>query len=134
MFEFRPRFEEAAASGQLTLRRGLPISAIRAGSGGRTSIVLGDGRTVVADQVKLAIGTTPMLGTQLMAPEFVGLRDGWPDLDERTLAYRNAPRVFAVGPAARNIDGHRFATARVAAAVHSALGAPAPADRSAVYV
>lgn len=130
MFEFRPRFEQAQASGQLTVRRGQPVSAIRAGSGGRTSILLGDGSTVIADQVKLAIGTTPVLGGQLMAPEFVGLRDGWPDLDERTLAYRNAPRVFAVGaaagmvlgPAARNIDGHRFATARVAAAVHASLG------------
>ncbi len=142
MFEFRPRFEEAVASGQLTMRRGQPINAVRAGSGGHTSILLGDGSTVVAEQVKLAIGTTPMLGTELMAPEFVGLRDGWPDLDERTLAYRNARRVFAVGaaagmvlgPAARNIDGHRFATARVAAAVHAALGAPTPANRSAVYV
>jgi hypothetical protein len=143
MFEFRPRFEAAESTGQLTMRRGQPISAIRAGTGGTTSILLGEGDKVVADQIKLAVGTTPMLGTQLMAPEFVGLRDGWPDLDERTLAYRAAPRVFAVGaaaamvlgPAARNIDGHRFATARVAAAVHATLGVRLPADRrAAAYV
>ena len=139
MFEFRPRFEAAEADGTLTVHRGLPVTSIRAGSGGRTSIVLGDGSTVAADQVKLAIGTTPVLGDELMAPGFAGLRDGWPDLDERSLGYRNAPRVFTVGaaagmvlgPAARNIDGHRFGTARVAAAVHATLGAP---DRAAAYV
>jgi hypothetical protein len=67
-----------------------------------------------------------------MPADLVGARDGWPDLDERTLAYRRAPRVFAVGaaagmvlgPAARNIDGHRVATARVAAAITTGLPAP----------
>ena len=139
MFEFRPGFEAAEAEGRLTVLRGQPVTAIRAGTGGTTSVVLGDGSSVAADQIKLAIGTTPMLGGLLMAPEFAGLHDGWPDLDERTLAYRNAPRVFAVGaaagmvlgPAARNIDGHRFATARVAAAVQATLGA---SDRTAAYV
>jgi NADPH-dependent 2,4-dienoyl-CoA reductase/sulfur reductase-like enzyme len=61
----------------------------------------------------------------LLPDDVVDARDGWPDLDERTLAYRRAPRVFAagaaacmvLGPAARNLDGHRVASARIAGTV-----------------
>jgi hypothetical protein len=75
--------------------------------------------------VILALGTVPSIGAGLLPDSVVGARDGWPDLDERTLAYRRAPRVFAagastcmvLGPAGRNIDGHRVATARIAASV-----------------
>ena len=57
------------------------------------------------------------ISERLLPASLVGARDGWADLDERTLAYRGEPRVFAVGaaagmvlgPAARNIDGHRVA-------------------------
>jgi NADPH-dependent 2,4-dienoyl-CoA reductase/sulfur reductase-like enzyme len=93
------------------------------------AVLLADGAPVRGDHVILALGTTPSIGTGLLPADLVGARDGWPDLDERTLAYRRAPRVFAVGaaagmvlgPAARNIDGHRVATARVAATIATTL-------------
>lgn len=77
----------------------------------------------------LALGTTPSIGSGLLPSAVVGERDGWPDLDERTLRYTRAPRVSVVGaaaglvfgPAARNIDGHRVATARVAASIAHGL-------------
>jgi glycine/D-amino acid oxidase-like deaminating enzyme len=130
MFEFRPWFAAAEESGQLVMHRGRRVVRISAGSGGRSAVAPADGRSVVGDAVKLAIGTTPVSGDAFLPAELVGMRDGWPDLDEHSLAYRRAPRVFAVGaaagmvlgPAARNIDGHRFATARVAAVVSEGLG------------
>jgi NADPH-dependent 2,4-dienoyl-CoA reductase/sulfur reductase-like enzyme len=120
MFEFRPQFEAAEADGRLTVHRGAHVHAVH-GKG----VELADGRLVAGDHVALALGTVPSIGTGLLPDEVVGARDGWPDLDEATLAYRNAPRVFAagaaacmvLGPAARNLDGHRVATTRVAATI-----------------
>ncbi|MGH3880139.1 MAG: FAD-dependent oxidoreductase [Actinophytocola sp.] len=120
MFEFRPGFAEAEADGRLVVHRGVPVAAV-----GDRSVELAGGRRVRGDHVILALGTVPSIGTGLLPDSVVGARDGWPDLDERTLAYRRAPRVFAagaatcmvLGPAGRNIDGHRVATARIAASV-----------------
>ncbi|MCT2583732.1 FAD-dependent monooxygenase [Actinophytocola gossypii] len=120
MFEFRPSFEAAEGDGRLTVHRG---AGVRSVSGG--GVELAGGRRVGGDHVSLALGTVPSIGTGLLPDELVGARDGWPDLDERTLAYRRAPGVFAagaaacmvLGPAARNLDGHRVATARVAQTV-----------------
>jgi hypothetical protein len=120
MFEFRPLLEAAEAAGRLTVHRGAGLRALRS-----TGVALANGGLVAGDHVVLALGTVPSIGTGLLPDELVGVRDGWPDLDERTLAYRHAPRVFAagaaacmvLGPAARNIDGHRVATARIAATI-----------------
>ncbi len=120
MFEFRPQLSRAEADGRLTVHRGVPVVAVA-----DAAVVLADGRRVAGDHVTLALGTVPSIGSGLLPDRVVGERDGWPDLDERTLAYRRAPRVFAagaatcmvLGPAGRNIDGHRVATARVAASV-----------------
>jgi len=120
MFEFQPLLTAAEANGRLTVHRGNGIRAV-----GDGHVELADGRRVTGDQVLLALGTTPSIGTGLLPEASVGARDGWPDLDERTLAYRHAPRVYAagaaacmvLGPAARNIDGHRVATARIAGAI-----------------
>jgi cation diffusion facilitator CzcD-associated flavoprotein CzcO len=120
MFEFRPLFETAEADGRLTVHRGVGVGAVHA-----KGVELTDGRLAAGDHVALALGTVPSIGTGLLSDELVGARDGWPDLDERTLAYRRAPRVFAagaaacmvLGPAARNIDGHRVATARIATTI-----------------
>jgi hypothetical protein len=130
MFEFQPLLREAEADGRLTVRRG---SGIRAVTG--TGVGLVDGGQVGGDHVVLALGTVPSIGTGLLPDEVVGARDGWPDLDERTLAYRRAPRVFAsgaaacmvLGPAARNLDGHRVATARIAATIAAHVMAEAVA-------
>src|SRR6266702_290452 len=124
MFEFRPLLREAEASGQLTVHRGRTVTGVERGA-----VRLADGDRIAGDHVVLALGTTPSIGDGLLPADLVGARDGWPDLDERTLAYRRAPRVFAVGaaacmvlgPAARNIDGHRVATARVAATIAAGL-------------
>lgn len=124
MFEFRPLFQATEADGRLTVHRGAEVHAVH-GKG----VDLADGRLVEGDHVVLALGTTPSIGTGLLPDEVVGARDGWPDLDERTLAYRHAPRVYAagaaacmvLGPAARNIDGHRVATARIAATIAARL-------------
>jgi cation diffusion facilitator CzcD-associated flavoprotein CzcO len=129
MFEFRPLLAAAEADGRLTVHRGRVVTAV-AGVGGRAVVRLAGGAEVAADAVTLALGTVPSIGTGLLPAPLVAARDGWPDLDERTLAYRRLPRVFAVGaaagmvlgPAARNIDGHRVATARVAATVAARLG------------
>lgn len=124
MFEFRPLFRATEADGRLRVHRGTEVRAVH-GKG----VDLAGGGLVAGDHVVLALGTTPSIGTGLLPDEVVGARDGWPDLDERTLAYRRAPRVYAagaaacmvLGPAARNIDGHRVATARIAATVAARL-------------
>ncbi len=126
MFEFRPGLRDAEADGRLTVYRGTGVRAVGAGA-----VELADGTRVTGDRVRLALGTVPSIGAGLLPDHVVGARDGWPDLDERTLAYRAAPRVLAagaaaclvLGPAARNIDGHRVATARIATTI--ATGLPA---------
>jgi len=132
MFEFRPLLREAEADGRLIVHRGAMVAAVEDGA-----VRLADGTSVRGDHVWLALGTVPSIGHGLLSPEVVAARDGWPGLDARTLAYRGAPRVFAagaatcmvLGPAARNIDGHRVATARVATCVAAGLR-----DRAAAHV
>lgn len=125
MFEFRPLLSAAEEDGRLTVHRGAEVHAVN-----DKGVELDGGRLVSGDRVLLALGTLPSNGTGLLADAVVGARDGWPDLDERTLAFRHAPRVFAagaaacmvLGPAARNIDGHRVATARIAGAIAAEVG------------
>lgn len=132
MFEFRPLLREAEADGRLTVHRGAEVHGVADGA-----VLLADGTRVRGDHVWLALGTVPSIGAGLLAGDLVGARDGWPDLDEQTLAYQRAPRVFAagaptgmvLGPAGRNIDGHRVATARVATSVAAGL-----LDRTAAHV
>lgn len=129
MYEFRPLLREAEADGRLTVHRGRAVTGVTSDAAGDAGVTLAGGDRVIGDHVVLALGTAVATGAQLLPGLLVMARDGWPDLDERTLAYRNAPRVFAVGaaagmvlgPAARNIDGHRVATARVAATVADGL-------------
>lgn len=132
MFEFRPPFERAEERGRLVVHRGRTVSRVFTGTVG-----LDDGRTVRGDRVELALGTLPTGitdGAHLLEKALALGEDGWPDLEPRTLAYTRAPRVLSVGaptavelgPAARNIDGHRVATARVAAAVAEGLRRGAP--------
>jgi cation diffusion facilitator CzcD-associated flavoprotein CzcO len=124
MFEFRPLLTEAEADGRLTVHRGAAVEAVEDGT-----VLLADGTAVRGDHVWLALGTVPSIGHGLLPDEVVGARDGWPDLDERTLAFRTAPRVsvagaatcMVLGPAGRNIDGHRVATARIATSVAAGL-------------
>jgi hypothetical protein len=138
MFEFRPLIERAEESGQLAVHRGRAVSGLVSGAGGMVEAQLADGSAVAGDSVVLALGTRPSAGEDLLPASVTGTVDGWPDLDENTLAYRRAPRVLAVGaaagmvlgPAARNIDGHRVAAARAAAAVVVGLRDGAPADLS----
>lgn len=143
MFEFRPQLQAAEAAGRLTVHRGHEVATVGAEPG---AVRLAGGTDIWADHVVLALGTVPSTGSELLAPNLAGDLDRWPDggwpdgrrpdgrwpdLDDRTLAYRQAPRVFAIGssagmilgPAARNIDGHRVATARVATAIAVHLGA-----------
>ncbi len=134
MLEFRPLLQRSEAAGQLTVHRGRAVTGITSRSGGRVAVGLADGGVLEADHVVLALGTTPFAGPPLLPSAIAATRDGWPDLDARTLAYRRAARVFAVGaaagmvlgPAARNIDGHRVATARVAAVIAAGLDQAAP--------
>ncbi|MFC5064263.1 hypothetical protein [Actinomycetospora atypica] len=127
MFEFRPRLERAESEGSLVVHRARTVLAVAPGA-----VTLDDGTRVRGDRIALALGTVPngvAGGASLLAPEIAHGDDGWPDLDPRTLAHARSPRVFAVGattsmvlgPAARNIDGHRVATARVAAAIAGGL-------------
>jgi pyruvate/2-oxoglutarate dehydrogenase complex dihydrolipoamide dehydrogenase (E3) component len=128
MFEFRPLLTAAEESGQLRVHRGRTVTGLAAGP----AVLLDGGDRVTADSVVLALGTVPSTGTGLLPDGAIGSRDGWPDLDEQTLGYRGVPAVFAVGaatgmvlgPAARNIDGHRVASARVAGAIAARLRTP----------
>ncbi len=125
MFEFRPALERAEADGRLVVHRGQAVRGVSAGVAGTAVLRLENGTRVAADHAVLALGTTPSIGAGLLPAEVVAERDGWPALDEATLSFRHAPAVSVVGaaagmvlgPAARNIDGHRVATTRVAAAV-----------------
>lgn len=125
MFEFQPLLRQAEADGRLVVHRGRQVTEI--GSG--VTVGLTGGAPVRVDRVVLALGTSVSTGRGLLPAELVGDGDGWPDLDERTLSYRGTGRVMAVGaaaamvlgPAARNIDGHRVATARAASAVAAGL-------------
>lgn len=138
MFEFRPLLRDAEDGGQLTVYRGREVARL-AGADGAPGLRLTDGEAVPGDHVVLALGTRPSTGSDLLPPPVTGVRDGWPDLDEDTLAFRRAPRVLVVGaaagmvlgPAARNIDGHRVAAARVAAAVTAGLRRPVTAGEPA---
>ncbi|MGW3959588.1 FAD-dependent oxidoreductase [Amycolatopsis sp. NPDC005003] len=129
MFEFRPLLERAEADGRLVVHRGETVERVSAGLGGTVTLRLAGGLGVTGDHAVLALGTTPSIGDGLLPAELVGARDGWPALDERTLVFERAPRVSAVGaatamvlgPAARNIDGHRVATTRAAAAIAAAV-------------
>jgi cation diffusion facilitator CzcD-associated flavoprotein CzcO len=127
MFEFRPLLQRCEATGQLTVHRGRQVTGLVS-----DGVRLEDGKLIPADHVVLALGTIPSAGERLLPGKIAGARDGWPDLDPDTLAYRRAPRVLAVGaaaamilgPAARNIDGHRVATGRVAGAIAAGLEDP----------
>jgi cation diffusion facilitator CzcD-associated flavoprotein CzcO len=129
MFEFRPMLRQAESEGRLTVYRGHQVTALASGRDG-PAVRLGGGERVAGDHVVLALGTTPSIGADLLPAHLIGARDGWPDLNPQTLEYARTPRVFAIGaaagmalgPGARNIDGHRAATARVAAAVAAGLG------------
>jgi len=135
MFEFRPLLERAEAEGRLVVHRGETVERVTTGTGGTVTLRLAGGHGVTGDHAVLALGTTPSIGIGLLPPDVVGERDGWPSLDERTMAYERAPRVSVVGaaaamvlgPAARNIDGHRVATTRAAAAVAAGLRRDVPA-------
>jgi flavin-dependent dehydrogenase len=129
MFEFRPALRRAEEDGRLVVHRGRTVTSISPADG--ATVGFADGGTLSGDHVVLALGTLPSIGDRLLPSAQVAEQDGWPALDERTLAYRKASRVFAVGaaacmvlgPAARNIDGHRVATARVAATIAAGLAA-----------
>ncbi len=134
MFEFRPLLEAAEADGRLVPHRGRAVTAITGSDGGGTVVELADGTEVAGQHAVLALGTEFSPGASLLPDHVVDAMDGWPDLDERSLCYRRAPDVFTVGvlagmvlgPAARNIDGHRVATARVAGTIAARLGAAVP--------
>jgi 2-polyprenyl-6-methoxyphenol hydroxylase-like FAD-dependent oxidoreductase len=133
MYEFRPLLRDAEADGRLTVHRGRAVTAVASGPDGAPCLRLDDGTRIGGDHVVLALGTTVSTGEALLGTSLAATRSGWADLDPRTLAYRHAPRVFAVGaaacmalgPAARNIDGHRVGTARVATAVATGLSSTA---------
>lgn len=128
MFEFQPLLRQAEADGRLVVHRGHQVSEVGSDAAGVT-VALAGAAPVRADRAVLALGTSVSTGRGLLPAELVGDEDGWPVLDERTLSYRGTGRVMAVGaatamvlgPAARNIDGHRVATARAAAAVATGL-------------
>jgi cation diffusion facilitator CzcD-associated flavoprotein CzcO len=129
MFEFRPSLRRAESTGQLAVHRGQRVTKVTSPPGGPV-VRLASGEQVAGDHVVLALGTTPSNGSNLLPGHLIGPRDGWPDLDRRNLAYARAPRVLAVGaatamalgPGARNLDGHRVAANRVSAAIAAGLG------------
>jgi cation diffusion facilitator CzcD-associated flavoprotein CzcO len=128
MFEFQPLLASAESAGDLRVHRGVSVSGLVSNPAGLTINLL-DGRKISSAHAVLALGTVPTTGAELMDDHYVNLTNGWPDLDESTLTYRACPSVhllgagasMVLGPAARNIDGHRVAAARVANAINRKL-------------
>lgn len=129
MFEFRPLLQQAEQDGRLQVLRRAEIQTIEA-TDAAAQIRLAGGQTVVAEQVWLALGTTPVQATRLLAD--VRATEGHPDVDSSTMELRSHGGVFvagaqgalAVGPASRNLDGHRVAASRIADAVVGRLAPP----------
>ncbi|GAA2078454.1 NAD(P)-binding domain-containing protein [Actinomadura alba] len=124
MFEFEPRIRRAEFAGQLRVHRNSHVACI-GDTGEGVRLAIEGGRSIEADIAVLALGTQANVGAGLLPDEIIAPRDGWPDIEQATLAYTHAPRIhvvgaaaaMALGPAARNIDGHRVATARVLKAI-----------------
>lgn len=120
MFEFRELFEAAAQGSQLRLAPAFSVQGVAATDNGFI-ITSEDGRSVRARSIGMALGTVPEIGASLLSEEIIGSADGWPSLNPSDLSYKNAKNIFAVGaaaclavgPAARNIDGHRVCAQRV---------------------
>lgn len=126
MFEFRPLLLEAESSGQLSVHRDARITQVSSEVEGiRVELANGAG-SLRGSGVALALGTVPISPSTVLGSSFSIADDGWPSLSDQ-LEFEDHRNVFAVGaltcmvlgPAARNIDGHRVAAERVADAILS---------------
>ena len=127
MFEFRPRFERAEAERPAHRAPRPAVERIRAGIGGRTVVRLGErpGRRRrprraraghhAVDRHRAAAAPRSSARATAGRPWTSGR---WPTAaGPARVRWSARPPGMVLGPAARNIDGHRVATARVAAAV-----------------
>ncbi|WP_063787247.1 NAD(P)-binding domain-containing protein [Streptomyces sp. NBRC 110028] len=130
MFEFRPRLQAWEESGQLSVLRETEVSALK-DCGAHVEIAIADGDTVQADRVHLALGTQMHFSPGVRGAQ-IRIHRGLPLVSDSTMELAGAPGLYAIGalascalgPAARNIDGHRVAAARITAALQSALPKP----------
>ncbi|MFJ2821523.1 FAD/NAD(P)-binding protein [Streptomyces toxytricini] len=133
MFEFQPRLREWEKSGLLTVHRETEITDLRAHGSGARLHTAADTEPISVDHVHLALGTRTLIAPEVKGVELT-LHDGLPAMDEHTLQLADAPGLHAIGaigslalgPATRNIDGHRVAAARIADALRARFSSPAP--------
>lgn len=120
MFEFRELFSAAIQSSQLQLESSFSVHDVTSEDDGITITSIDD-RRISVKSLGMALGTIPEVGLSFLSGEVIGLADGWPTLNQSDLSYKSAKNIFvtgaaaclAVGPAARNIDGHRVCAQRV---------------------
>ncbi|GHD81399.1 NAD(P)-binding domain-containing protein [Streptomyces goshikiensis] len=123
MFEFRPRLQAWEESGLLTVHRGAEITDLQTDGEGAHLAIAG-GAPLSVDQVHLALGTNTVFTAQVSGAKLT-FHEGMPLMDEHTLQVSGVPGLYAIGalgslalgPATRNIDGHRVAAARIADAL-----------------
>ncbi|QTT76387.1 NAD(P)-binding domain-containing protein [Streptomyces mobaraensis NBRC 13819 = DSM 40847] len=125
MFEFRPRLQAWEESGRLRVFRETEIEYLK-DRGTHVEIGLGDSSPIGVEQVHLALGTKACFEPGLRDTE-VQLYGGLPLVHEETMELAGTTRLYvmgalaslALGPAARNIDGHRVAAARITTALQA---------------
>ena len=123
MFEFAPGLREAEADGRLTAYRDTGRLHVDVTSDGSARIRGEGSPPVTASLAVLALGTRPAALPRLQLPSGERVEVGDLRIDDRSL--RAAPMgslyvsgvlaTGALGPAARNIDGHRVAAQMICA-------------------
>ena len=123
MFEFSPGLREAEATGQLVVHREAGNIQVEAtGDHSATVLTESDGK-ISADHVLLAFGTRPAALPELWTHPGRRLAAEDMRIDDQSLKLAEVGPVYAcgtwatraLGPAARNIDGHRVAAQRICA-------------------
>lgn len=132
MFEFRPLLQSAERDGRLRVLRNTEIAGIT-GDAERAELTLEDGSRIPARGVLLALGTSPADVSEVLGHACQGSPADL-DVNDATLELTAMPGVFltgaqaakAVGPASRNLDGHRVAAQRISRAIVAASAGHRP--------
>ncbi|MET9293139.1 NAD(P)-binding domain-containing protein [Streptomyces sp. NPDC003077] len=128
MFEFRPRLRAWEEVGLLSVHRETVVTELRADPTG-VALCIDGGAPLRVSQAHLALGTRPPLAPEVSGAE-IRTHGGLPLMDETTLQISGITGLYAIGalaslalgPATRNIDGHRVAAARISTSLRRRLG------------
>ena len=123
MFEFSPGLHEAEAAGRLLVHRDAGRIQVRAVNEHSATVITESGYGLPVDHVILALGTHPAALPELWSHPSRRLAVDDMRIDDRSLKVADMGPLYisgawataALGPAARNIDGHRVAAQRICA-------------------